>query len=96
MKVTAIKMWKEIAFFLLTTAAAMGQSTVELSSKNDMTIEDPQKHIQLLIKSSLEGEQLLEAYNTHYAALSEEARIREKAGLPQNVYEYIADYRESK
>ena len=79
----------------MTTAAAMGENSVEVLSK-DAAFKAEQKHIQLLIGSNLEGKPLLDAYNAHYDSLSREARRTEKAGLPQSVYEYIADYRNPK
>ena len=51
--------------------------------------------LQGLLKSSLNGEALLKAYDAHYDGLSQEDKMAEKKTYAQHVYQDLLEHRKS-
>ena len=54
-----------------------------------------QDYLQELLKSELEGEELLKAYDVHYNSMSPSNQLAEKLNYPDNVYADLHAHRKS-
>jgi hypothetical protein len=50
-------------------------------------------YVQNLLDSDLTGDELYAVYDKHYDALSQEAKMKEKAKYPKDVYEELLAHR---